>query len=95
MNDEIGSPARGLQLVLSSMDKVPFMPSFIDGRDSILKQLDSEAGWLDAERYEAEKAGIWRAFTKFGMGVNAQSPTSLSGPKLSGVKACFKESSSQ
>jgi extracellular elastinolytic metalloproteinase len=87
MNRNIGDPL-GLQLVVDSLKLAPANPSFLEMRDSILTSVDNHlgAGTLTAAQHKTAKAGVWKAFAKFGMGPAAQS----NGSQLDGIVADFQ-----
>jgi extracellular elastinolytic metalloproteinase len=91
MNKNIGEYL-ALELVIDALKLSPTNPSFIDMRDSILAALEDKLNAQDhalsLEDYNRAKRGIWAAFAKFGMGVEAQS----NGASLSGIVASFKMS---
>jgi hypothetical protein len=53
----------------------PTNPTFLDGRDAILRALDDllTVGRIPADVHRRVRAAIWRAFAAFGMGVAASS----------------------
>jgi hypothetical protein len=53
----------------------PTNPTFLDGRDAILRALDDllTVGRIPADVHRHVRAAIWRAFAAFGMGVAASS----------------------
>jgi hypothetical protein len=77
----------GVQLVVDALRLTPANPSFLDGRDAILRELDNKhaAGQLNSPEYHSAWRGIWLAFAKFGMGPGARS----NGAQLSGIVADF------
>jgi extracellular elastinolytic metalloproteinase len=78
----------GLQLVVDALKLTPALPSFLDGRDAILRALDDmlTAGTLSASEHATKRRGVWKAFAKFGMGTGAQAND---GPELTGIVANF------
>jgi len=86
MNRNIGAEL-GLQLVVDALKLSPTNPSFLEMRDSIMAALDAmlTACKLNPDEHSETRNGIWTAFTKFGMGPNAQS----NGSSLSGIVADF------
>jgi extracellular elastinolytic metalloproteinase len=54
---------------------MPTNPTFLDGRNAILRALDDllTVGRIPADLHRRVKAAIWQAFAAFGMGVNASS----------------------
>ena len=85
MNRQIG-PVLGMQLVVEALRSPP-NPSFLDMRDSILAALDAKltARQLTANEHLAARAGIWKAFARFGMGPGARSDAAF----LRGIVADF------
>jgi extracellular elastinolytic metalloproteinase len=77
----------GIQLVVDALKLSPTNPSFLNMRDSILAALDNKllAGQLTDLEHTDVVIGIWGAFSRFGMGPNAQS----NGAQLSGIVADF------
>jgi extracellular elastinolytic metalloproteinase len=73
----LGSKDRGHQLgwqiVVDGLKLSPSNPSFLDGRDAILRALDGlhMVEKLDDADYSGVKKGVWTAFAKFGMGPGA------------------------
>lgn len=86
MNRNIGIPL-ALQLVVDALKLSPINPSFLDMRDAILIALSDklQTGQLTVAEHDTARAGIWKAFGKFGMGVNARS----NGATLTGIVADF------
>jgi extracellular elastinolytic metalloproteinase len=76
-----------VQLVVDALPLTPGNPSFLDGRDAIVRALDHKhaAGQLNLQEYATAWRGVWEAFAKFGMGPAARS----NGPELSGIVADF------
>ena len=79
--------ALALQIVVDALKLSPATPSFLDMRDSILLALDHRlaTNQLTSSDHDSAMAGIWTAFAKFGMGVNAKS----NGASYSGNLADF------
>lgn len=77
----------GVQLVVDALKLSPTNPSFLNMRDSILAALNNKrlAGQLTVAEHSIALGGIWGAFSKFGMGPNAQS----NGAQLFGIVADF------
>jgi extracellular elastinolytic metalloproteinase len=79
LNNRLGDP-RGqrlsLQLVVDALKLSPANPNMLEMRDSILAALDhkrtASPGLSEAD-YQSAKTGIWGAFAKYGMGVQAKS----------------------
>jgi extracellular elastinolytic metalloproteinase len=86
MNRNIGANL-GVQLVIDALKLTPANPSFLDGRDAILKALEYKkaANQIKYNEYIVGKNGIRKAFAKFGMGSNAK----CNGAQLSGIEADF------
>jgi extracellular elastinolytic metalloproteinase len=63
------------QLVVDALKVTPANPTFLDGRDAILRALDDllTVGRIPADVHRRVRAAIWRAFAAFGMGVGASS----------------------
>lgn len=82
-NREIGEEL-ALHLVVNALKLSPANPSFLDMRDAIFAELDNrlDAGLLSAGEHASARHGIWKAFGKFGMGVNARS----NGASLFGIQ---------
>jgi extracellular elastinolytic metalloproteinase len=59
------------QLVVDALKVTPTNPTFLDGRDAILRVLDDllTVGRIPADVHRHVRAAIWRAFAAFGMGV--------------------------
>ncbi len=87
MNRNIGAN-EGLQLVIDALRLTQANPSLLQARDAILRALDHKhsAGQLSDAQYVAAHGGVWRAFAKFGMGVNAQCDDART---LTGIVADF------
>ncbi|MFL5805446.1 MAG: M36 family metallopeptidase [Roseiflexaceae bacterium] len=87
MNRNIGAN-EGLQLVVDALRLTQANPSLLEARDAILRALDHKhiAGQLSDAQYVAAHGGVWRAFAKFGMGVNAQCDDART---LTGIVADF------
>lgn len=77
----------GVQLVVDALKLSPTNPSFLNMRDSILSALNNKrlAGQLTGTEHSVALGGIWGAFSKFGMGPNAQS----NGAQLFGIVPDF------
>jgi extracellular elastinolytic metalloproteinase len=86
MNRNIGANL-GVQLIVDALKLTPANPSFLDGRDAILKALEYKkaANQLAYNEYIVARNGIWKAFAKFGMGPKASS----NGAQLSGIVVDF------
>jgi len=86
MNRNIGANL-GVQLVVDALKLTPANPSFLDGRDAILAALDDmfEVEHFNSNEHQTLSRGIWAAFSRFGMGPNAQS----NGGSLSGIVGDF------
>lgn len=77
------------QLVVDALKLSPANPGFLDMRDCILKALlDMQtAGRIGVDDYRSTWFGIWRAFSRYGMGPSASS----NGASLSGIVADFND----
>ena len=87
MNRQIGA-ALGMQLVVDALKLSPANPSFLDMRDAILRgarRPSCTARQLTANEHLAARAGIWKAFARFGMGPGARSDAAF----LRGIVADF------
>lgn len=90
LDGALGAP-RGvqltLQLVVDALKLAPANPGFLDMRDAILLALEHkrQAGQLTEPDAAAARAGLWRAFARFGMGPGARSV----GATLTGCEADF------
>ncbi|SHN45396.1 M36 family metallopeptidase [Cryptosporangium aurantiacum] len=76
-----------LQVVVDSLKLAPANPSFLDGRDAMLRALDGmlAAGQLAPAAHRAAVDSFWTTFARFGMGPAA----TTQGPQLAGVVADF------
>jgi extracellular elastinolytic metalloproteinase len=63
----------GWRLVVDGMKLSPSNPTFLDGRDAILRALQglSDGGQLTDGQYKGLRLGVWSAFARFGMGAKA------------------------
>ena len=74
---ELGSPEKGHQIgwrsVVDGLKLTSANPSFLDARDAILRAVDDllTAGKLNQPDYAKVRKAVWSAFSKFGMGPNA------------------------
>jgi extracellular elastinolytic metalloproteinase len=86
MNRRIGRDL-GVQLVIDALKLTPANPSFLDGRDALLRALDNmrASGRLTASQHHTATRGFWRVFARFGMGPTARSD----GAQLTGIVADF------
>jgi len=86
MNRTIGENI-GFQLVIDALKLSPTNPGFLDERDAILEAADDMiiARKLNNEDAKKIKEGIWKVFSKYGMGPKAQSH----GAQFSGIVADF------
>lgn len=84
VNRNIGARL-AMQLVVDALKLSPPNPSFLNMRDAILRAMDDArtAGRLSDNEHATAFEGLWAAFAKFGMGVNAQS----NGAQLRGILA--------
>ncbi|HEX7278787.1 MAG TPA: M36 family metallopeptidase [Solirubrobacterales bacterium] len=74
LNRNIGEKL-AIEIVIDGMKLTPANPTYLQARDAILSALDAKAvadEWDEALRAE-RKDQAWRAFAKYGMGVDAQS----------------------
>jgi extracellular elastinolytic metalloproteinase len=64
----------GWRLVVDGMKLAPSNPTFLDGRDAILKALQglSDGGQLSNVQYKGLWLAAWSAFARFGMGAKAR-----------------------
>ncbi len=82
LNRTIGTEV-AVQLVVDALKLSPANPSFLDMRDSMLAAVELSRR-PPAER-QTTVNGIWRSFSKFGMGPNART----NGPFFAGIVADF------
>jgi extracellular elastinolytic metalloproteinase len=63
----------GWQIVVDGLKLAPANPSFLDARDAILQALVDleQAGRLSAADFPLARRAAWEAFSRFGMGANA------------------------
>lgn len=79
---QVGSTL-GVRLVMDGLRLVPANPSFLQGRDAILRAAEHmrAAGALSAARYETVREAIWASFARYGMGpaASVRDPRTLQG----------------
>jgi extracellular elastinolytic metalloproteinase len=86
LDSAIGAPRGhqlGWQVVVDGLKLTPANPSFLDGRDAILKALEDlgREGRISVEDFTAARRAAWRAFAHFGLGAMASS----NGASLHGI----------
>ncbi len=74
----------GWQIVVDGLKLTRGNPSFLDGRDGILRAIEAMRDTLGAQ-YRPIREVVWQTFARFGMGPEARS----NGASLRGVKADF------
>jgi len=81
--------AFGPQLVFDAMGMAASEPSFLDGRNDLLQELDhrQQTGLVDTVVHGKARFAVWTAFARFGMGIDAHSPIDAG---VVGVIADFK-----
>jgi hypothetical protein len=75
LGDDTSGYRLSWQLVVDALKVMSPNPTFLDGRDAILRTLDDllTANRIPADVHRRVKAVTWRAFAAFGMGVGASS----------------------
>ncbi len=93
LGDELGGRRQGhllgWQLVVDSLKLIAPSPSFLDGRDGVLKALDDlvARGVLDSAQQPALQRSLWRAFAEYGMGPAADAV----GASFEGIVSDFND----
>ncbi len=72
------------QIVVDSLKLTSANPTFLEGRDAILRALDDlRAGQQITDgNHRVARSALWAAFAHFGMGANAFSMLGSTGPPL-------------
>lgn len=77
-NDKKKGNLLGWRIVIAGLQFTPSNPHYLQGRDSIIKALKCRRrnGLLTDEEFREAYLAVWKAFTCFGMGAKAISPSS-------------------